>query len=488
MHAHNASKPSNLAGQLSLLDYWSTSLQPLLPLLADETQMAIGHLNNVLPDFLKVIVLKLSTALTQEILDNHFLASGPHTSRRLDNWLSNLPIAENLNQHGCNFQTLATLSTQSPALFDQLFDDETQTIILAGVLLEKTQLPLDKLLTTWQMLTALTLASLADIIAQLHPQITTMQMVEWLIRQPAFFVVPSDSGMMNAVNYQANVSFRALQQQQQVWRTSDHLADLPPHQQQIIRQLQTQQRTNLFSIAPVNLSSHNNLPAITISNTNAASQHHAVKFTQPQQAKNNTIFAKPAPSKPLSWIDQLQKNWIATAIALSAVVFGGVGSLMTVKDKPAATSATAELSSPKPLYQDVAIVNVGSATNQTPQTVIKPTHQHAPSKPTHNKILQTSSRQPDTRQAGKKTAANHDEHKKSPDNPDKKIKSKQKNSQPLTQDNKKTTTAAAKKTPVSTEQSTNKDKGAKTKSTKTAEKASLKKRTDKNPTNKSSND
>lgn len=79
----------------------------------------------------------------------------------------------------------------------------------------------------------------------------------------------------------------------------------------------------------------------------------------------SNIFAKPQVRKPAHWIDKLQKNWIATATVLSVAVFGGIGALVSVKDKPAATQTSAEISVAQPVYHDVAIVKVASVADMT---------------------------------------------------------------------------------------------------------------------------
>ncbi len=79
----------------------------------------------------------------------------------------------------------------------------------------------------------------------------------------------------------------------------------------------------------------------------------------------SSIFAKPQVRKPSHWIDKLQKNWIATATVLSVAVFGGIGALVSVKDKPAVTQPSAKMSVAHPVYHDVAIVKVASVADMT---------------------------------------------------------------------------------------------------------------------------
>lgn len=91
----------------------------------------------------------------------------------------------------------------------------------------------------------------------------------------------------------------------------------------------------------------------------------AVRSNTQTAPSASNIFAKPQVRKPARWIDKLQNHWIATATVFSVAVFGGVGALVSVKDKPAVTQPSAKMSVANPVYRDVAIVKVAS----TPSTV-----------------------------------------------------------------------------------------------------------------------
>ena len=146
-------------------------------------------------------------------------------------------VTKNLTENGINFVTLKQLSKNSASIFEQWFDDETQKNVIAGVLLEKTHLPLDNLLTIWQTITALAVINLADMISSLQNTIDLAQITEWLAMQPVFFLLPQDTGLMNAVNFKRAVSFQAIQQQQLTWSKIQNITDLPVYQQHIIQQM-----------------------------------------------------------------------------------------------------------------------------------------------------------------------------------------------------------------------------------------------------------
>ena len=102
-----------------------------------------------------------------------------------------------------------------------------------------------------------------------------------------------------------------------------------------------------------------------ISNGNSQINKAVTSNTQTALSASS-IFAKPQVRKPAHWIDKLQKNWIATATVLSVAVFGGIGALVSLKDKPAAShQPSAKMSVAHPVYHDVAIVKVASVADMT---------------------------------------------------------------------------------------------------------------------------
>ena len=288
-------------------------------------------------------------------------------------------VTKKLTESGINFVTLKQLSKNSPSIFEQWFDDETQKTMIAGVLLEKTHLPLDKLLTIWQTITALAVINLADTISSLQNTIDSAQITEWLVMQPVFFMSPQDTGLINAVGFRRAVSFQAIQQQQLTWSKIQNVTDLPVYQQHIIQQMtiyKAYKASNFFNIAPMTIPhAHFNQQVISKGNRQI---NKAVTSNTQTALSASSIFAKPQVRKPAHWIDKLQKNWVATATVLSVAVFGGVGALVSGKDKPAATQPSAKMSVARPVYHDVAIVKVASVADMTnPITMTKPSKKAA---------------------------------------------------------------------------------------------------------------
>ena len=363
MLSKNPSTPCNIIDHISLYHFWANTLPPLLPIVADGSHVSICYLKKVVPELLKVMLYQLSAKIQQNpSLVHQTLPQVTDKNSFTPEFFTTL-FTKNLTENGINFVTLKQLSKNSPSIFEQWFDDETQKTMIAGVLLEKTHLPLDNLLTIWQTITALASINLADIISSLQKTMDSAQITEWLVMQPVFFMSPEDTGLINALGSRRAVSFQAIQQQQLKWSKIQNIADLPVYQQHIVQQMTIYKASNFFNIAPMTIpQAHFNQQVI--SNDNRQINKAVTSNTQTALSASN-IFAKPQVRKPAHWIDKLQKNWIATATVLSVAVFGGVGALVSVKDKPAATQPSAKMSVARPVYHDVAIVKVASVADMT---------------------------------------------------------------------------------------------------------------------------
>ena len=407
MLSKNPSTPCNIIDHISLYHFWANALPPLLPIVADGSHVSICYLKKVVPELLKVVLYQLSAKIQQNpSLIHQTLPQVTDKTSFTPEFFTTL-FTKNLTENGINFVTLKQLSKKSASIFEQLFDDETQKTMMAGVLLEKTHLPLDNLLTIWQTITALVVINLADTISSLQNTIDSAQITEWLAMQPVFFLSPQDTGLINAVGFRRAVSFQAIQQQQLTWSKIQNIADLPVYQQHIVQQITIYKASNFFNIAPMTIpQAHFNRQVI--SNGNRQINKAVTSNTQTALSASD-IFAKPQVRKSSHWIDKLQKNWIATATVLSVAVFGGVGALVSVKDKPAATQPSAKMSVARPVYHDVAIVKVASVAAKTnPIAMTEPSKKAAISelqdsnKPQDNKHSAQAEKARDTKKSDKK--------------------------------------------------------------------------------------
>lgn len=253
MLSKNPSTPCNIIDHISLYHFWANALPPLLPLVADGSHVSICYLKKVMPELLKVVLYQLSAKIQQNPSSIHQTLAQVTDKNSLTPEFFTALVTKNLTENGINFVTLKQLSKNSPSIFEQLFDDETQKTMMAGVLLEKTHLPLDNLLTIWQTITALAVINLADTISSLQNTIDSAQITEWLAMQPVFFLSPQDTGLINAVGFRRAVSFQAMQQQQLKWSKIQNVADLPVYQQHIVQQMTIYKASNFFNIAPMTI-------------------------------------------------------------------------------------------------------------------------------------------------------------------------------------------------------------------------------------------
>ena len=519
MLSKNPSMPCNIIDHISLYHFWANALPPLLPIVADGSHISICYLKKVLPELLKIMLYQLSAKIQQNpSLIHQNLAQVTDEYDFVLELLVTL-VTENFIENSSNFVTLKQLSKKSASIFEQLFDDETQKTMIAGVLLEKTHLPLDKLLTIWQTITALALINLADTISSLQNTIDSAQITEWLVMQPVFFMSPEDTGLINALGFRRAVSFQAMQQQQLKWSKIQNITDLPIYQQHIVQQMTIYKASNFFNIAPITIPhAHFNQHVISKGNRQI---NKAVTSNAQTALSASSIFAKPQVRKPAHWIDKLQKNWIATATVLSVAVFGGVGALVSVKDKPAATQTSTEMSVAHPVYHDVAIVKVASVADMTnPITMTERGKKAAVSELQENNKPQDNHKSQDNKHSAQaekaramkksnkqeesKKAESKKDRKKNANNDDAKADGKNE----AKQDHKKKASSSkvdsgqSEKTSSTTKKSTTKDKAVKEKSPKEKDKSpssktapdkkSVKKpddkannKTDKKPSNKS---
>lgn len=415
MLSKNPSMPCNIIDHISLYHFWANALPPLLPIVADGSHISICYLKKVVPELLKIMLYQLSAKIQQNpSLIHQNLAQVTYEYDFVLELLVTL-VTENFIENSSNFVTLKQLSKKSASIFEQLFDDETQKTMIAGVLLEKTHLPSDKLLTIWQTITALASINLADIISSLQNTIDSGQITEWLAMQPVFFMLPEDTGLMNALGFRRAVSFQAMQQQQLKWSKIQNVADLPVYQQHIIQQMAIYKAANFFNIAPITIP-HAHFNQHVISTGNRQINKTVTSNTQTALSASN-IFAKPQIRKPAHWIDKLQKNWIATATVLSVAVFGGIGALVSVKDKPAATQPSAKMSVAHPVYHDVAIVKVASTPSTVTNEMTTAEHRkkHDKSKSLDEKPSVQSEKAQDTKKSDKKQTNKDRKKTTSPD-------------------------------------------------------------------------
>lgn len=275
-------------------------------------------------------------------------------------------------QSGFTLTHLAMLAQDADGLTMQLFTDTAYWHALLGTLIAPSRLDLvtlDKLAKLIVSLSLITLSWLWRDSQNATANISLAQLTEWLKQQPVYLHHTNiDSATWCAwrtlAGYQGVISFRA---EQRVYQDLNKYG-LAGWQQALANQLQSYTARQPLAIVPKKPPKHTP-KALSISTSKR------------QIAPSGDIFAKPMrqttiPLRALhnsNFAAQLQQHWIATAVGLSALVFGGLAwAWSAFVPKSVTNTANTIASAPKTqTYQDVAIVRVASGVEHTASTTTK---------------------------------------------------------------------------------------------------------------------
>lgn len=281
------------------------------------------------------------------------------------------------NQSGFTLTHLAMLAQDADGLTMQLFTDTAYWHALLGTLIAPSRLDLvtlDKLAKLIVSLSLITLSWLWRDSQNAVANISLAQLTEWLKQQPVYLHHTNiDSATWCAwrtlAGYQGVISFRA---EQRVYQDLIKYG-LAGWQQALANQLQSYTARQPLAIVPKKPPKHTP-KAVPISTSKR------------QIASSGDIFAKPTrqttqktlPLRALynvNFAARLQQHWIATAVGLSALAFGGLAwAWSAFVPKSVTNTANTIASAPKiQTYQDVAIVRVASGVEHTASTTTKHT-------------------------------------------------------------------------------------------------------------------
>lgn len=334
-----------------------------MPLLADACGISLAQAQATLTPLLTTCVYRTAYFATYQ--PKYLVALLSKTDDKTCAYLT--------TQSGFTLTHLAMLAQDADGLTMQLFTDTAHWHALLGTLIAPSRLDLvtlDKLAKLIVSLSLITLSWLWRDSQNATANISLAQLTEWLKQQPVYLHHTNiDSATWCAwrmlAGYQGVISFRA---EQRVYQDLNKYG-LAGWQQALANQLQSYTARQPLAIVPKKPPKHTP-KALSISTSKR------------QIASSGDIFAKPTrqttqktlPLRALHNVNfaaRLQQHWIATAVGLSVLVFGGLAwawawAWSAFVPKPAVKSASMIASAPTTAtYQDVAIVRVASTVSAT---------------------------------------------------------------------------------------------------------------------------
>ncbi|STY95713.1 Plasmin-sensitive surface protein [Moraxella atlantae] len=336
-----------------------------MPLLADACGISLAQAQATLTPLLTTCVYRTAYFATYQ--PKYLVALLSKTDDKTCAYLT--------TQSGFTLTHLAMLVQDADGLTMQLFTDTAHWHALLGTLIAPSRLDLvtlDKLAKLIVSLSLITLSWLWRDSQNATANISLAQLTEWLKQQPVYLHhINIDSATWCAwrmlAGYQGVMSFRA---EQRVYQDLNKYG-LAGWQQALANQLQSYTARQPLAIVP------KKPPKYT-------PKALSISTSKRQIASSGDIFAKPTrqttqktlPLRALynvNFAARLQQHWIATAVGLSALVFGGLAWAWSAFVPKSVTNTTNTIASaPKTqTYQDVAIVRVASGVEHTASTTTK---------------------------------------------------------------------------------------------------------------------
>lgn len=328
-----------LASDNTLVGFWLSSSKPAVAVLADICQLSMSAVKRALTPMFTAIEYQLIATT----IDNNALTKNPATSP-LFTLLKQVPLSAFTN--GVNFTTTALIAPKIADITASLYPDTAKFYTMLGVLVAKTNILITKLVKLMQWVTTLALAALAGLANFSQSKISEAQFLQWILAQPVLGTHRLDedllmvSGFDNQTMLLQRLKSQALRLNQSAMPKPAHLVGLAP----LDTLIQDYLTTRPLAIIPGRETPR--LMATPIINQNLAPD----------------IFTAPATQR-FAVGERLQKHWMATAMLFSAVVFGGIGLMVSrTAPQPAQSSDTQanKTAASQPKYHDVAIVRIAS--------------------------------------------------------------------------------------------------------------------------------
>lgn len=326
---HFANQPTLLA----VNHFWQAFFMPLYPLLADICQLSLPMVKQATTPMLHIIGYQLLKKTTP---------SQTTTFQPLSSFLQDKKLASFDIKNTTQFHSLGDLESLKNTVFERLFD-ETSYSLITGYLLAKTTLPKPKIQPLLSWTTFLAIKILHDFCSQKRDSaLTEKQLIQWRDYQIFALATPDTPKVLQLIDFESNIGVA------QGGVYANNLANQPP-MQAILK----------------NIEDFIDKYYLTQNSTNT--QNNPEKTGKLAEIDNNNdIIFTPVATKKMSFLDYLQKYWVATSIAFSGVVFATLSVVMPEKNdkkliEPIQLNAQKTDKNEQKHYNDVAIVKVASA-------------------------------------------------------------------------------------------------------------------------------
>lgn len=289
---------------LSLLDmtqYWQVVFPPVLPLLADNCQLSIPQLRQILPDIWRIVVYQM------------FYYQHTKGDEGLVKLLDSLAKdSKNLAMSGFTFANLQQVQPHTHSFRQRFFYEQSHFLMGIGWLAARTQLPIATLQVVVGWVSWLSFYSLSQV--RQHTQLSATEMSEWLkIQQdlPTLYKNNIELGLVYALGIKLPLAPSAT------FCTTHNPTILP----KLLISLPQIILTHPLSICPL-------IPKIKLEQNISQSSHLSTLPSTPLNTTND-IFLPSSPSTPTQWSERLQRHWMAVAAILTGGIFGSVMLLNT---------------------------------------------------------------------------------------------------------------------------------------------------------------
>lgn len=330
------------ADLLVMSHFWQRLFPPIYPVLADICQISILFVKKaILPmfDIIAYQVLKKTTPSQTQTFQ-------PFASFLKDDRLASFDI-----KAITEFKYLPQLESAQKVVFEQ-FLPKNQQIMIFGFLIAKTGLSKQKIHTLLAWTTFLSLKLLHDFCSSQRTfPLTEKQLNQWRDYQVFALNTPSNHDVKILLDFDNQIGMLSSQYQATTLVEQAHIQKILQNMLQFVE--------------------HHPFNKPLTSHLTEFSQ--GIRTTQPSPALTMAQIAiQPVVAKKLSWLDYLQKYWIATSIVFSGLVFGVMNVLMPDKNnaqlvKPLSMQISQEKQDDKKRYHDVAIVKIASEVADTKQ-------------------------------------------------------------------------------------------------------------------------